>query len=144
MIYTCRNFISTFYFRWTFDDIYILQLISTFLHTNTWWYIHDATLYLLFCRWTRGDIYIPQRYINFPVDEHVKIYANCNFILTWDIHTATLYQLSCRWTRDEIYIPRLYFNFPADEHVMIYTYCNFISTFPSMNTWRYMQTAFLY
>ena len=60
---------------WTRDDIYIPQLyinftadehlmiytyrtfIPTFLHTNTWWYIHTATLYEFSCRWTRGNIY---------------------------------------------------------------------------------------
>ena len=41
MIYTYRNF------------------ISTFLQMNTWWYIHTATLYQFSCRWTRDDIYIP-------------------------------------------------------------------------------------
>ena len=100
MIYTYRNF------------------ISTFLQMNTWWYIHTATLYQLSCRWTRDDIYIPQLYINFPADEHVMIpqlyinfpadehliiYTYCNFISTflqritwWYIHTATLYQFTCR------------------------------------------------
>ena len=41
MIYTYRNF------------------ISTFLLVNTWWYIHTSTLYQLYCRWTLDDIYIP-------------------------------------------------------------------------------------
>ena len=124
MIYTYRNF------------------ISTFLYMNTWWYIHVTTLYELSCRWTRDDIYIPQLYINFPADEHVMICTCPNFITTllqmntwWYIDTATLYQFSCRWTRDDIYIPQLYINFPADEHVMIYTCYNFISTFLLMNTW---------
>ena len=159
MIYTYRNF------------------ISTFLQMNTWWYIHTATLYQFSSRWTRDDIYIPQLYINFSADEHVMIYTYRNFISIflqmntwwyihtvtfynfsadehvmrdtcynfistflemntwWYIHSATLYQLSCRWRRDEIYIPQLYINFPADEHVMIYTYRNFISTFLQMNTW---------
>ena len=63
--------------RWTRDDIYILQLCinfpadehlmiytyrnftSTFLQMNTLWYIHTATLYQLYCRWTLDDIYIP-------------------------------------------------------------------------------------
>ena len=116
MIYTYRNF------------------ISTFLHTNTWQYIHTATLYELFCRWTRGNIYMLQLYINFPVDEHVMIY----------IDTATLYQLSCARTRDNICISQLYIYFSADEHVIIFTCRNFISTFPSMNTWRYTQTANIY
>ena len=85
MIYTYRNFISTF-----------LQMIS-------WWYMHTATLYLFSCSWTPNDIYIGQLYINFPVNEHVIIYRYRNFISTflqintwWYIHTATLYQLSCR------------------------------------------------
>ena len=169
MIYTYRNF------------------ISTFLQINTWWYIHTATLYQLSCSWTRDDICIPQLYINFPAvqhrmiyiytttlyqfssrwtlddiytlqlyinfpaDEHLMIYTYRNFISTflhmiswWYMHTATLYQFSCRWTRDDIYIRHLYINFPADEHVMIYTYCNFISTFLQMNTWLYIHTETLY
>ena len=110
--------------RWTPYDIYILQLyinftadehlmiftyrnfIPTFLHTNTWWYIH---------------IYILQLYINFPAFEHVEIYTDCNVFSTSlqmnrcgyihaatlyhflfdedvmiDIFAAALYQLSCR------------------------------------------------
>ena len=85
MIYTYRNF------------------ISTFLQMNTWWYIHIATLYQLSCRLARDDIYIPQLYINFPADEQVMIYICYNFISIfllmntwWYIHTATLYQLSWR------------------------------------------------
>ena len=115
---------------------------------NTWWYIHTATLYQLCCRWTRDDIYIPQRYINFPADEHVMIYTYCNFVSTfllmntwWYIHSATLYQLSCWWTRDDIYILQLYINFPGDKHRRIYTYRNFISTFLHKNTWWYIHTA---
>ena len=133
MIYTYRNF------------------MSTFLQMNTWWYKHTATLYELFCRWTGDDIYTPQLYINFPADEHVMIYTYRNFMSTflqmntwWYIHTATLYQLSCTRTRDNIYIPQLYISFPADEQVMIYTYRNFISTFLQMNTWWYIHTATLY
>ena len=177
VIYTCYNFILTFlqmnmwwyihtatlyelFCRWTRGNIYMLQhyinfpadehvmiytyrnFISTFLQINSWWYIHTVTLYQLFCRWTRDDIYIPQLYINFPADKHVMIYTYRNFISTfqrmstwWYIHTATLYQLSCRWTPDDIYIPQLYINFPADKHLMIYTYRNFISTFLHTNTW---------
>ena len=41
MIYTYRNFISTFH------------------QMNTLWYIHTATLYQLSCRWTPDDRYIP-------------------------------------------------------------------------------------
>ena len=126
MIYTYRNF------------------ISTFLQMNTWWYIHTATLYQLSCRWTRDDIYMLQLYINFSAYEHVMIYTYRNFISTflqmntwWYIHTTTLYQFSCRWTRNDIYIPQLYINFPADEHVMIYTYRNLRSTSLQMNTWWY-------
>ena len=126
MIYTYRNF------------------ISTFLQMNTWWYIHTATLYQLSCRWTPDDIYIGQLYINFPADKNLMIYTYRNFISTfleiitwWYIHTATLYQFSFRWTLDDIYIPQLYINFPGDEHVMIYTYRNFISTFLQMNMWWY-------
>ena len=155
--------------RWTRDDIYIPQLyinfpayehlmiytypnfISIFLQMNTWWYIHTATLYQLSCRWTPDDIYIPQLYINFPVDEHVMIYTYRNFISTflqmntwWYIHTATLYQLSWRWTPDAKYITQLYINFPAFVHVMIYTYRNFIPIFHQMNTWEYIHTAALY
>ena len=155
--------------RWTRDDIYIPQLcmnfpadehlmiytyrifISTFLQMKTWWYIHTATLYQLSCWWTPGDIYIPQLYINFPVDEHRMIYRYRNFISTflqmntwWYIHTVTLHQLSCRWTPYDIYITQLYTNFPADEHVMIYTYRNFVSTFLLMNTWWYIHTASFY
>ena len=111
MIYTYRNF------------------ISTFLEMNTGWYIHTATLYQLSCRGTPDDIYIPQLYINFPAVEHLMIYIYRNFISIfrqmntwWYIHTATLYQLFCRWACDDIYIPQLYINFPADEHLMIYIY----------------------
>ena len=136
---------------------------------NTWWYIHTATLYKLFCRWTRDNIYMSELYINFPADEHVMRYIyrdfrwtflemntwqcmyTANFISTflqmstwWYIHTATFYRLSCARTRDDIYIPELYIFCSADEHVVTYTYCNFISTFPPMNTWRYMETATLY
>ena len=154
MIYTFRNF------------------LSTFLQMNNCSYIHTSTLYQLSWRWTRVDIYIPQLCINFPADEPRMIYTHPNFISifvemnTWwyihtatlyqlscrwtpddryipqldisfpadehvmiYIHTATLHQLSCRWTPDEIYIPQLYIKFPAEEHVMIYTYRNFISVF---------------
>ena len=144
MIYTSRNFRSTSYFRWTFD-IYIPQLISTFLHTNTWWYIHTATLYLLFCRWTRGSIYIPQRYINYQLSHRwtredickLQLYINMrytygDFISTflqvntwWYTHTASLNQLSCRWTREDICKPQLYINVNEDEHMIIYTCSNF-------------------
>ena len=133
VIYTCYNF------------------ILTFLQMNTWWYIHTATLYQLFCRWTRCNIYMLQLYINFSADENLMIYTYRNFISTflqlntrWYIHTATLYQFSSRWTRDDIHIPQLYINFPADQHVMIYTYRNFISTFLQMSTWWYIHTATLY
>ena len=115
MIYTYRNF------------------ISTFLQTSTWWFIHTITLYELSCRWTRDHIYIPQLYINFPADEHVMIYTYRNIIATflqmntwWYTHTATWYQLSGRWTPDDI------------------TYPNFISTFLHMNTWWYIHTVTLY
>ena len=94
MIYTYRNF------------------ISTFLLMNTWWYIHTVTLYQLSCWWTPDDIYLLQLYNNFPGDEHRRIYTYRNFISTflqmntwWHIHTATLYQLSCSWTPDDIYKP---------------------------------------
>ena len=152
--------------RWTRDHIYIPQLyinfpadehvmiytycsfISTFLHMNTWWYIHTATLYQLSCRWTRVDIYIPQLYISLPADEHVMIWTYRNFVSIflpvntwWYIHTATLYQLSCRRTPDDIYIPELYINFPADKHLMIYTYPEFISIFLQMNTCWYIHTT---
>ena len=90
IIYTYRNF------------------ISTFLLMNNWWYIHSATLYQLSSWWTPDDIYILQLYINFPGDKHRRIYTYRNFKSTflqmntgWHIHTATLYQLSCRWTLDE-------------------------------------------
>ena len=121
------------------DDIYMLQLyfnfpadehvmiytyrnfITTFPQMNTWWYIHTASLYQLFCRWTRDDIHIPKLFINFRADEDVMIYTYRNFISIylqlntwWYIHTATLYQFSCRWTPDDIYIPQRYINFPAD------------------------------
>ena len=126
MIYTYRNF------------------ISTFLQMNTWWQIHTVTLYQFSCSCTRYDIYIPQLYINFVADEHGMIYTYRNFISTflqmngkfvssllqmntwWYIHFATLYQLSCSVTLDNIYIPQLYMNFSADEHVEIYTCYNFI------------------
>ena len=109
MIYTYRNFISR-----TRDDIYILQLcinfpadehlkiytyrnfIATFLHKNTWWYIHSATLHQVSCRWTPYDIYIPQLYINFTADEHLMTYTYPNVMPTflhtntWWIHSATL------------------------------------------------------
>ena len=133
MIYTYRNF------------------ISSFLQMNTGWYIHTATLYQLSCRWTPDVIYIPILYINFPAVVLVMIYTYRNLILIflqmnteWYIHTATLYQLSWRWTRDDIYIPQLYINFPADAQQMIYTYCNFISTFLQMNTWWYIHPETLY
>ena len=151
MIYTYRNF------------------ISTFQEMNTCWYILTATLYQLSSRWKRDNIYIPQLYINFPADEHVMIYTYRNFIATflemntWSyIHTVTLSQLSWRWTPDDIYIRQLNINFPADEHVMIYTYRNFISVFPAgkhlmiytyrnfistflqINTWWYIHTPTLY
>ena len=133
MIYRYRNF------------------ISTFLEINTLWYIRTVTLYQLFCRWTRDDIYIPQLYINFPSDEPLMIYTYRKFTSTllqmktwWYIHTATLYRLSSRWTRDDIYILQLCINFPADEHLMIYTYRNFISTFLHKNTWWYIHSATLH
>ena len=115
MIYRYRNFISIFLqmnsglyihtatlyqfsYRWTLDDIYILQLyinfpadddlmrytycnfITTFLQMNTWWYIHTATLYQLSCRWTPDDIYT---YCNF-----ISIFQEMN--TWWYIQTATL------------------------------------------------------
>ena len=133
MIYTYRNF------------------ISTFLQINTWWYIHTATLYQFSSRWTPYDIYIQQLYINFPADEHVMIYTYRNFWSTflqintwWYIHTGSLYQFSRRWARHDIYIPQLCINFPADKRVMIYTYRNFISIFEQMNTWWYIHTVTLY
>ena len=155
--------------RWTPNDIYIRKLyinfpadehlmiytyrnfISTFLQMNTWWYIHNETLYQLSCRWTPDDIYITKLYINFPADEHVMIYTYRNFISTflqmntwWYRHTETLYQLSCRWTPDDIYILQLYINYPADERLMIYTNRNFILTFLQMNSWWHILTATLY
>ena len=118
---------------------------------NTWWYIHTATLYQLSCRWTPDDIYIPQLYINFPADEHVRIYTYCNFISIflqmntwWYIDSVILYQFSWRWTLDDIYIALLYIIFPADEDVMTYTYRNFISIFLQMNMWWYIHNATLY
>ena len=133
MIYTYRNF------------------ISIFLQMNTWWYIHTATLYQLFCRWTPDDIYLPQLYMNFPADEHLMRFAYRYFISIflflyswWYIHTATLYQFFSRWTRDDIYILQLYINFPADEHMMIYTYRNFTSSFLQMHSRWYIHTATLY
>ena len=145
---------------WTPGDIYIRQLyinfpadehamiytyrnfISTFLHMNTWRYIHTATLYQFSSRWTRDDIYLPKLYINFPAVEHRMIYIYHNFISIfqqmntwWYIHTATLYQLSCTWTPDDIYIPQLYINFSADEHLMICTYRNLISIFLELYSW---------
>ena len=133
MIYTYRNF------------------ISTFLQMHSRWYIHTATLFQLSCRWTPDDIYMRKLYINFPAVVLVMIYTYRNFILTflqmntwWYIHTATLYQLSCRWTRDDIYIPRLYINFPAVEHLMIYMYRIFISFFQHINALLYIHTATLY
>ena len=151
MIYTYRNF------------------ISTFLQINTWWYIYTATLYQFSCRWTLNDIYIPELYINFPAeeqlmiytyrnlyinfpaDDHLMIYTYRNFVLIflqlntwWYIHTATLYQISSRWARDDKYIPQLYINFPADDHLVIYTYRNFVLIFLQMNTRWYIHTATLY
>ena len=41
IIYTYRNF------------------ISTFVQMKTWWYMHTVTVYQLSCRWTPDDIYIP-------------------------------------------------------------------------------------
>ena len=116
MIYRYRNF------------------ISTFLQMNTWWFIHTATLYQLWWRWTPDDIYIPQLYINFPAGEQLMTYTYCNFISIflqlntwWYIDTASLYQFSSRWTADDIYIHR-----------------NFISIFLPLNTWWYIHTATLY
>ena len=133
MIYTYRNF------------------ISTFLQINTWWYIHTATLYQLCCRSTAHDLYIRKLYTNFPAVIHVIIYRYRNFISTflqmntwWYIHTATLYQFSSRWTRDDIYIPQLYINFPGDEHVMIYINRDFIATFLQLSTSWYICTETLY
>ena len=78
MMYTYRNF------------------ISTFLQMNTWWHIHTGTWYQFSCSCTRDDIYIPQLYINFLADEHGMIYTYHNFISAflqmntwWYIHTAT-------------------------------------------------------
>ena len=171
MIYTYRNFVSTFlqmntwwyihtetsqlYINFPADEHLVIytyrNFISTFLQMNTWWYIHTETLNELSCRWTRDDIYVPQLYINFPADEHLMIYTYRNFISTflqmntwWYIHTETLYQLSCRWTPDDIYILQLYINYPADEHLMIYTNRNFILPFLQMNTWWHILTATLY
>ena len=62
MIYTYRNF------------------ISTFLQMNTRWYIHAETLYEFSCSCTRDDKYIPQLYINFLANAHGMIYTYCNFI----------------------------------------------------------------
>ena len=133
MVYTYRNFVSTF-----------LQIKSA-------WYIHTATLYKFSYGWTLCDIYTLQPYVNFPANEHLMIYTYWNFIWTflqiitwWYMDTATLYQFSCSWTPDDIYIRQLYINFPADEYVMIYTYCNFISTFLEMNTGLYIHTATWY
>ena len=133
MIYTYRNF------------------ISTFLQMNTWWYIHAETLYQFSCSCTRDDLYIAQLYINFLGNEHVMIYTYRNFISTflqmntwWYIHTATLYQVSCSWAPDDIDVPKLYLNFPADKRVIIYTYRNFISTLLQINTWWYMYTVTFY
>ena len=85
MIYTYRNF------------------ISSFVQMNTWWYIHTATLHQLSCRCTADDIYIPQLYINFPADEHLMIYTYGNFTWIflqlyswWYIDTATFYQFFSR------------------------------------------------
>ena len=155
--------------RWTRDDIYIPQLyinfpadkhlmiytyrnfISIFLQINSWWYIHNATLYEFSCRWAPDDIYIPQLYINFSADDYLVIDRYLNFLSIfqqlntwWYIHTSAWYQFSRRSTRDDIYIPQLYTKFPADEHVLIYTCPNFISTFLQMNTWWYIHTATLY
>ena len=148
--------------RWTRDDIYITHFyinfpgdkhlmiytfrnfLPTFLHQNTWWYIHTATLHQLSCRWTPYDIYILQLYINFTADEHLMIYTYRNFIPTllhtntwWYIHTETLYQfllqmntwkyiqistffqLPCRWTGVDIFMRQLYIIFLFDEDVMI-------------------------
>ena len=83
---------------WTPDHIYIPQLyinfpadehvmiytyrnfISIFLQLKTWWYIHTATLYQLYCRWTPADIHIRKLYINFPAVVVVMIYTYRNFI----------------------------------------------------------------
>ena len=144
MIYTYRNFISTF-----------LQMngkfVSSLLQMNTWWYIHFATLYELSCSVTLDNIYIPQLYMKFSADEHVVIYTCYNFIYTflqmnkwWYIHAATLYQVFCRWTRCNIYMLELYINFSADEHLMIYTYRNFISILLEINNCWYIDTGTLY
>ena len=96
MIYTYRNFISTFVQMNTWWYTY-RNFISIFLQMNTWWYIHTATLHQLSSRWTPDNRYIPQLYINFPADEHLMIYTYGNLISTflqmntwWYIHTVTL------------------------------------------------------
>ena len=151
MIYTYRNFISTFLHINTWWYIHAATLYQLSLQINTVWYIDTATLYEFSSRWTLDDIYILELYINFPPKKHLMIYTYCNFIstflqmMTWlYIHTATLYQFSCSWTPCDIYIRQLYINFPADEHAVIYTYRNFISTFLQMNTWWYIHTTTLY
>ena len=93
------------------------SFIWTFLRVNTWWYIHTATLYQLSFTRTRNDIYILQRFINFPADKNVLIYSCCNFTSIFfdehiNIFAAALYQLSCRWRSDNIYIVQLDINFP--------------------------------
>ena len=114
MIYTYRNFISTF----------------QRMHSRR--YIHSATLYQ----------FLADKYL--MIYTYRKLISTFITINTgWYIHTATLYQFSCRWTPDDIYIPQLYINFPTDELLMIYTYCNFISTFLQMMTWWDIHTATL-
>ena len=169
--WTCDDiYIPQLYINFAGDEHVIIytyrNFISTFLQINTWWYIHTETLYQFSCsctrddiyiaqiyfssRWTRDDIYIPQLYISFPAVEHRMIYIYHNFISifqpmnTWSyIHTATLYQLFCRWTPDDIYILQLYINFLTVKLLMVYTHCNFIWTFLLMNTWWYIQSGTL-
>ena len=127
-------YIPQLYINFPADDDLVIytyrNFISTFLQINTWWYIHTATLYQLSSRWSADDIYIPQLCINFAADEHLMIFTYRNFISIflqlytwwyihtatlffqqintwWYIHTTTLYQLSCSWTPDDIYIPQL-------------------------------------
>ena len=150
-----RLYIPQFYINFSADEhlmIYTYRnFISTFLQMNTRRYIHTATLYWFSSRWTPDDRYIPQVYIKFPADEHGMRYRYRNFISTflqmntwWYIRSATSYQLSCTRTRDDIYISQVYINFLADEHLMIYTYWNYISTLLQMNSLWYIHTVTLY
>ena len=83
MIYTYRNF------------------ISTFLQMNTWWYIHTATLYQLSCTRTRDDMYIRQLYINFLVQFRFFVLIAVG-VLIWHLFSRNLIKQCALWISYEL------------------------------------------